>query len=158
MAIRLASRIFGGKQPGEGSLYQGDIGDAYRANAVGFDTVVFCAMEAQPTLTDVIELTPTEVLAFPFDDADLTDVHLQNAMAMARRVAERVSQGKNVLVTCFAGRNRSGLVVALALHMLTGRSGDDIVERIRQKRGVDALTNKDFEAAIRKLRERQMVA
>jgi protein-tyrosine phosphatase len=53
-------------------------------------------------------------------------------------------------VTCWAGRNRSGLVTAIALHKLTGFSGVQCVRIIRKARPL-ALTNLQFRAAIKAL-------
>ncbi len=47
------------------------------------------------------------------------------------------------MVTCMAGINRSGLVSAVTLHMMTGRSGKDCVRHIQQCRP-GALRNPRF--------------
>jgi protein-tyrosine phosphatase len=61
----------------------------------------------------------------------------------ANKVVQHVRNGKNVLVTCLAGQNRSGLVTALALQQLTGWSGKKIVNHISAKR-MWALHNATF--------------
>lgn len=61
----------------------------------------------------------------------------------ANQVVEHVRAGRNVLVTCMAGQNRSGLIVALALRELTGWSGARCVEHISRCRP-HALNNTTF--------------
>lgn len=148
-----ASLILGGKKHGKGSLWQGGVEDTapYLVRTAQYDTIVFTAMEFQPTEMEVGMLSPVEVLAHPFDDCPLTLEHLRDAIHLAGRVARRVAQGKHVLVTCAMGWNRSGLVTALACHRLTGLSGDQIVRRVRVKRGVRALSNESFANAVRTL-------
>jgi protein-tyrosine phosphatase len=45
-----------------------------------------------------------------------------------------VRSGRRVLVLCAQGKNRSGLVVAMALHKLKGWSGEQAMRCIQQKR------------------------
>lgn len=55
-----------------------------------------------------------------------------------------------VAVTCQAGLNRSGLVVARAL-MLEGRTADEAISLIREKRSPAVLCNPAFEEWLRSL-------
>lgn len=55
-----------------------------------------------------------------------------------------------VAVTCQAGLNRSGLVVARAL-MLEGRTADEAIALIREKRSPAVLCNPAFEEWLRSL-------
>ena len=68
----------------------------------------------------------------------------------AEIVARRVRSGERVLVTCAMGRNRSGLVSALALHFLTGISGAEAARLVKARRH-NALTNRYFMAALFKV-------
>jgi protein-tyrosine phosphatase len=61
----------------------------------------------------------------------------------ASQVVEHVRAGKNVLVTCMAGHNRSGLVTALALRELTGLSGQELIDHIQKCRPM-SLNNETF--------------
>lgn len=61
----------------------------------------------------------------------------------ARLVAKHQKKGQTVLVTCYAGQNRSGLVAALAL-MTLGMGARPAIERIRAARGPQALSNPSF--------------
>ena len=75
------------------------------------------------------------------------------AIHAARDVAAAVRAGRKVLVTCWAGLNRSGLVSALALHLLTGRSGSWCIGAVQHGRQ-HALGNPAFVAALGKLKHR----
>jgi protein-tyrosine phosphatase len=62
----------------------------------------------------------------------INENHLNAWKAASDVVVERVKEGKNVLVTCMAGHNRSGIVVGLALAKLT----QSPIRANDQKRGV----------------------
>ena len=86
----------------------------------------------------------------PFDDNDLGPLPHEKATARkaAGQVALALQQGSNALVTCFAGRNRSGLVTALAL----AERGIDPLQAIAliRSRRRRALTNPWFVDLIRR--------
>ena len=67
-----------------------------------------------------------------------------SAVKCAAHVAHWVRKGEPVLVTCAMGRNRSGLVTALAIMFLTRASPADAVWLVRRARGPHALSNKSF--------------
>jgi hypothetical protein len=114
-------------------------------------TIVFCARELQPRPLD--RAHAVEAVACPLDDARPTIQELELAARTARKVARRVGSGEAVLVTCRQGRNRSGLVVAMALHVLYGWGGRRAVKRVQDKRA-NALSNPYFTAALATLRPR----
>jgi protein-tyrosine phosphatase len=97
-----------------------------------------------------------EVLHAPNDDhaayGPLTREKLRTALQAAHSVVKAIEAGKNVLVTCAAGLNRSGLVSTLALHFLYGWSGDRCIQHVRlhrpAKQGMCALSNADFTRAL----------
>ena len=127
-----------------GALFQGSmppVGSIVSESK--FDVLVLCALENQ----DERELyTGVEIIRAPGDDVQqwpIDSVDLENWVRAARLVAERVAEGKDVLVTCMAGLNRSGFVTALALHHLTSWDGVKCVWWI-QRRRKSALFNKDF--------------
>lgn len=126
-AHRIASKLWMGGRPSA---------DACKA----FDVVVLCAEEHQPDL-------PCETIKAPLDDAKPTSNEILLAVNTARRVNRLRSQGRRVLVTCYEGRNRSGLVTALAL-MLNGSTARSAVHRIRSSRkppsGGRPLSNEHF--------------
>jgi len=95
------------------------------------------------------EFEGIEVLQCPFEDTQfvghcgLTDEEQSLIEATARAVAARLKAGKAVLVTCYGGYNRSGLVTAKALHYFTEASGRECVSWIRKLRQ-NALHNPKF--------------
>jgi protein-tyrosine phosphatase len=77
---------------------------------------------------------------FPFDDAELPDLHQLHALAQLG--ARLVTQGLRVLVHCAMGHNRSALLAGLILTYL-GMPGVEAVVRLRQRRQ-GALYNMTF--------------
>lgn len=143
-------------------LWQGSIPPrGKKLSRLGFDLLVLAAREWQfsPELYHDVQ-----VINAPNDDNEdlypLTRDKLLMALQAAREVAETVSQGGKALVTCAAGMNRSGLVSALALHLLYGWSGARCIREVRVKRGLGKdgyvpLSNDKFVAVLRRLRARQ---
>jgi hypothetical protein len=103
---------------------------------------VLCADTYQPGP----ELFPSvELVYVPFRDRiDVTPAELDLALRGARKVALRLALGRRCLVTCEAGRNRSGLVSALALAMHRGIDPAKAGELVRRARGPNALINPAF--------------
>jgi hypothetical protein len=112
----------------------------------GFEVVVLCAEEWQP------EIPGVETIHAPFDDdhTGLDERQARIAFRAARATARHLTQGKKVLVTCWAGRNRSGLVSALALSRVAGVHPRVAGNLIRSKRD-GALTNTAFRALLSSL-------
>ncbi len=52
--------------------------------------------------------------------------------------------GERVLVTCAMGRNRSGLISALAMRQAYKITGDHAIAAVRSARGPNALNNPQF--------------
>jgi protein-tyrosine phosphatase len=101
-----------------------------------FDVIVLAAMEYQP------DLPGYRVLRAPLDDGPPPDRATRTVIrGAARRVADHVRAGNRVLVTCWQGRNRSGVIAGLALVDL-GLSGAEAARRIRRTR--NGLTNPHF--------------
>lgn len=99
----------------------------------GFRAVAFCAREYQ---LHSRELRGIIVIHAGIDDSETptTVAEVQTALEASFHVARLVSQQQRTLVTCWQGRNRSGLVTALALHRLYGWSADDCVDAVRTAR------------------------
>jgi hypothetical protein len=139
----IAPGLYQGSYPPEGSALR----DA------GFDAVVLCARDLQ---THVSSFPGVAVMYAPSVD-DLHAPVSAEALAVARKaaeeVAERIEGGQNVLVTCQAGLNRSGMVTALALHFIYGWSGERCVKHVQSKRE-EALFNKRFCEALKQINER----
>jgi protein-tyrosine phosphatase len=110
----------------------------------GYDMVVLCALEFQPPA----EAFPgVHVLRAPLVDvADIVDdaTLLARVRPVVDDVVRAVRTGHPALVTCYMGLNRSGFIAGLALHELSGWTGDACVRRIRDVRGPYALSNSQF--------------
>ena len=119
----------------------------------GFQVLVLCASEHQPPA----EAHPgVEVLRIGLEDdgSPMMRWHVREAFALADAVARRVRAGRACLVTCQQGRNRSGLVAALALARLTGAPGALAAEAVRARRLSpfgQALTNREFVGLLRSI-------
>lgn len=128
-------------------LYQGAIpppGPYLRA--AGIDAVVLCSKEWQPR---AYNYPGVRVVHAPFDDSGWppTSAEYRSATNAAKIVKRMYQDGLTVLVTCAQGRNRSGLVMALAIHMLSKEPGSDCAALVRRRRE-NALTNKWFSRAL----------
>jgi protein-tyrosine phosphatase len=120
-------------------LWQGSVpprGPALRR--LGFDTLVLTAQEIQNPAAMYPGL---RVIHVPL--VDRREVPVDEAHRAAQAVAAEVRAGRKVLVTCFAGWNRSGLVTALALWYLTGWHGQRVLQHVQARRPV-SLQNHYF--------------
>lgn len=118
-----------------------------------FDVLVLCAEEFQPEAS----LFPgVEVIHAGFHDGGdpPTKADIATAKAAAEVVADRLQRDRRVLVTCWLGINRSGLVTALALCNVTGMSGADAVSLIRSRRP-GSLLNEHFVRLLYRIPERR---
>ena len=111
-----------------------------------FDVLALCAAEVQP---DEI-VFPRTVVRVPLPDAELASYQRRRALQGAQFVARHLAGGKRVLVTCYAGLNRSALVAGLALGMITRMKPDEIVDLIRARRSSEALNNSHFVEYLRR--------
>jgi hypothetical protein len=128
-------------------LWQGSKPPTGRACAdAGFEVLVLCAEERQGGGYEGVVVYYVDL-----DDGELTHDEWTRARAMAHLVAAGVRGGARTVVTCNEGRNRSGLVVACALHLLAGRPGAECVAAVRRAR-LGALTNASFVRALGGLR------
>jgi len=126
--------------------------------SAGFGMLVLCAREIQPPATD---FPGVEVVHAPNDDHHalrLDRPKLTIALEAAQRVVQAVREGQQVLVTCAAGLNRSGLVSGIALHLLFGWPGVKCIAHVRKYRtrsrvhpGRGSLSNNDFVNALTRL-------
>ena len=132
-------------------LYQGSIPPfGYALREAGFDALVLCAQEHQ----DASKYPGVEVIECPLDDARRfpNPSEWETAREVAWRVRNILCHGGRVLVTCMAGKNRSGLVTALSLHCLTGVSGAVCSWFVKDRRkGAEALTNPYFVLALERV-------
>lgn len=150
-AHEIVPGLWQGSKPRPGSA----LGEA------GFQVAVFCAREYQPS---PVYFPGVQVIHAPNDDIPiypLTPEDLKVAVQAATRVARHLAKGRKVLVTCLAGINRSGLVVALALHKAYGYSGRTCIEIVRSRRLIEdyglALSNEHFVEALSKLSGEELI-
>jgi hypothetical protein len=140
-ASRICSKLYMGSRPPEGE----------RLAREGFRFLLLCAMEHQPSAS---KFPGVDVQHVPLDDHILPDDEWNMARAAAVLVERRVADGVRTLVTCSQGRNRSGLVVALALRRLYGMSGRAAVALVKRRRQTpvgEPLANPHFVRRLEKL-------
>lgn len=118
----------------DGRLAQGAYPGADPSLWKHFDVIVYTAEERQPIAP---RLPPgKKVLRAPLDDAPRlpTPVEESYLLAVVPAVERALRAGQRVLVTCQAGRNRSGLVVALVLMRLYPRESVATIVAAMQRR------------------------
>jgi protein-tyrosine phosphatase len=126
-----------------GTLYQGAVPPlgGFLHERLGMQVLVLAAEENQPPEEAFEGLR--EVLHAPNVDGELTPERVAVAETAAIRVAHHLRRGRNVLVSCHMGLNRSGLISALALVKATGMSGRDAMKIVQSQRRM-ALVNPWF--------------
>lgn len=107
------------------------------AALAAFDAVVLCAAEWQPFMA-----RPGVVYAGFRDTRTPEPYEWARAEDAGQRVERLARRGRSVLVTCVAGRNRSGLVTGIALQRL-GVPPRRAIELIQRNRP-NALSNPVF--------------
>lgn len=139
-ANRIYQGLYQGSRPPQGSFLQRN----------GFRAVVLCAEEHQPPAS----LFPGVAVIHAPNDDDFerlpTRDELRLALGAARQLVPILAGGGRVLSTCFAGRNRSGLVSGLTLHLWLGCSGDQAIRMIKATRP-RALSNPGFLTVLSRL-------
>lgn len=134
-----------------------------RLRAEGFTAVTLCAKEHQPVLPGmlVVRVFLDDKRCDPCEGEGCAACLLTGTVppspeeiAEAERAALDVASlhrtGRRVLVTCYAGLNRSGLVAALAIRQITGCPGEAALTRVQLDRE-GALSNSHFAAYLRSL-------
>lgn len=136
-------------------LYQGSVPpEGQELTASGFHLLLLCAREHQPPAT---RFPGVRVYYCPSRDTpDPTARELAVAWEASRVAADAIARGQKVLVTCFAGLNRSGLVVGFTLVRLGIRPKDAV--RLVQSRRALSLNNPTFVQAIEACRPPSSVA
>ncbi|MGW0824599.1 protein-tyrosine phosphatase family protein [Streptomyces sp. NPDC002845] len=80
---------------------------------------------------------------WPIPDGPLDGTQLAGVIRLAQAACDALERRRRVLVRCYHGYNRAGLVVAHAL-IRDGRSPDEAVRLIRSRRSPWALHNELF--------------
>jgi hypothetical protein len=138
------------RHPSGGTIHQcGAMEIPLKLNLLPFALVVLSAKEYQPKGKMPRILLATPRLYVPLNDSsrlkgrELKDtVHFADQAAKA--VTKEILRGKNALVTCWAGLNRSGLISGLAIKKLSGLPGPEVTFLIRKRRSQAALFNPLF--------------
>ena len=140
MEVPLSSEILPG-------LWMGGTDDLDLVNRAGrlpstsdpkdFDAVVTLSAYSKPVGWYVHEVR------YCIPDASLDDEHAEELEKIADWAYVKWKSGKQVLIRCQAGMNRSGLVTALIL-MRDRMKPKAAIELIRSKRSEDALSNHSF--------------
>lgn len=104
-----------------------------------FDAIVTMYAWARPADWKIQEFR------YGVPDASITDIDLDRLRQAVEFGYNRWKSDDRVLVRCQAGLNRSGLVLALIL-IKDGLTPSEAINRIRDKRGPDALFNNNFES------------
>ncbi|MGV9450411.1 protein-tyrosine phosphatase family protein [Streptomyces sp. NPDC003635] len=80
---------------------------------------------------------------WPIPDGPLDGTQLAGVIRLAQAAGEALDAGRSVLVRCFHGYNRSGLVIAQTL-VRRGHSAEEAIRLIRSRRSPWALHNDLF--------------
>lgn len=80
---------------------------------------------------------------WPIPDGPLDGTQLAGVIRLAQAASDALDEGRTVLVRCYSGYNRSGLVVAHAL-VRRGHSAEEAIRLIRARRSPWALHNDLF--------------
>ncbi|MEW2049215.1 protein phosphatase [Streptomyces sp. NPDC005476] len=80
---------------------------------------------------------------WPVPDGPLDGTQLAGVIRLAQAAGDAVDDGRTVLVRCYSGYNRSGLVVAHAL-VCRGHQAEEAIRLIRSRRSPWALHNELF--------------
>lgn len=108
-----------------------------------FDCLVLSAIEFQPPDHYYKGVNIHRALIND-DGSPMTFKEMQYAIRAASYVIKKLNEGKRVLVTCWQGRNRSGIITALVLTFGFGKTPEEATSMIRSARGPSALGNEYF--------------
>ncbi len=130
---QVAPRLWQGSRPQSWTDLKG---------VLGVDVLVLAAQEHHPA--DYV-FPGVKVLYAALDDSGPppTEAELADAEAVATLAATRYVRGDRLLITCYMGRNRSGLITALVLVRAHGLTGKQAVRAVQAARP-EALSNAYF--------------
>ena len=103
-----------------------------------FDTVVTLHAWSNPVDWYVREIRQH------FQDGEVTEFNEEDLNFLVELVCYELELGKNVLIRCLSGLNRSGLLTTMVL-MRYGYSAEETIAHLREKRSKLVLCNKDYE-------------
>ncbi|MEI7443063.1 MAG: dual specificity protein phosphatase family protein [Actinomycetes bacterium] len=108
-----------------------------RITKQNFDTVVSLHAWSNPVDWFVREIRQ------PFQDGEVSEFNEEDLNFLVRLICYELELGKNVLVRCLSGLNRSGLLVAMVL-MNYGYCAKETIDHLRKTRSSLVLCNKDY--------------
>ena len=115
-----------------------------------FSMIVLAAKEYQPASSTT--KWRGRVLHVPLDDAEPTQQEILRAVTAAREVAAEMRRGGRVLVSCWAGLNRSAWISAQAILMTRPKATPAAAIRvIRARRDAACLSNPFFVKSLENL-------
>lgn len=146
----VAPRLWQGSRPLCTTPLGGRDIDIAHGRSLGIDVLVLAAEEYTPSC---FESQGVQVYYAKLDDAIPSREELARANQIADDVTRRYLRGDRVLITCYMGLNRSGLITALVLRRAYGMTGAEAVRAVRAARP-HALGNAHFVAYLESLRDR----
>ena len=133
----ISERLWQGGTDDEQTTFRGSKRLAAFNDAKPFDSVVTLSAHSLPMGWLVKEFR------YGFNDGPLDPITIPEIEAVATWAFAQWKSGDRVLIRCQAGMNRSSLVTALIL-MHDGKSADQAIELIRERRSPDILSNTHF--------------
>ena len=82
-------------------------------------------------LTQVYADEQIETIHFPIMDFDTPDEPVR-MLALLDEIISRAEQGENIAIHCFAGRGRTGMLIALLARKALGMEGQEAIDWLRQ--------------------------
>ena len=146
----VAPRLWQGSRPLCDTPLGGAGIDLAHGRSLGIDVLVLAAEEYTPSC---FEAQGIRVFYAQLDDAIPSQEELDRANQIASAVTREYVRGKRVLITCYMGLNRSGLITALVLRRAYGLTGPEAIRAVRAARP-HALGNRHFCAYLESLQDR----
>ena len=141
---KILDGLYQGGTDDEQTVFRGNKRLATMSDVRPFDSVVSLCAHSLPMGWLVKEFR------YPFPDGPLDPVTIPEIEAIAQWAYTKWKAGERVLIRCQAGMNRSSLVTSLVL-MRDGKSADEAIELLRERRSPYVLSNSHF---VNYLRER----
>ena len=104
---------------------------------LGIDTVVILTepreelLYANRDLAEVYAEENLNVIRFPFEDFNIPP-NPEDLKDLLKEIIQRAEQGENLAIHCYAGRGRTGTVIALLARLLRNTDGDTALEWVRR--------------------------
>jgi protein-tyrosine phosphatase len=86
----------------------------------------------------------TKHIVCDMPDGPLSSIQLAEVLMLAGYAHDEILQGRQTLIRCWAGYNRSALVAGAVMVIRQGCTADEAIDLIRRKRSRHALSNPEF--------------